>query len=292
MTTAVATATTDEPFQLFSTLLYSRALLSQPENTRLCGSPCPFYMLVYHRDRILAAARNFGWQDVVTALEASGFMPLLIEKCQRAVDDAAVKIATDDGGANADDIEFRLRLLVSDAAAITVEAYPLPSMTATALFPSTLPPPSTALTTSQNPPWTVHLDRIPMSPSSLTRYKTTARNHYLAARTRVGIHTFTEPSEVILYSDSADQLIMEGSITNIYFWRPERGGWITPTTSAEDAAGNGAGGTAGTMRRWVLEHGMATVGDVRKGDVVAGEVVWLSNGLRGVVLGRIAETTV
>ncbi|EWC48541.1 hypothetical protein DRE_01763 [Drechslerella stenobrocha 248] len=281
----------DQPAQLFSSLLYSRALLTQDENTRICGGqPAPLYMLVYHRDRILQAARNFTWHAAIDALQQPECISQLREKCQQAVDDALAM--SDSSSVQSGEQAFRLRILITRTACITVQAVRIPAISVAGLFPSFLPPPpppspppsdATATTT---PAWSVHLDTQATPPSSLTRYKTTSRDHYDDARARVGITAFAEPREVLLWSP--DGWVMEGSITNVYFWRAERGGWITPSTPQDGGAdGDDAGGMGGTVRRWLLEKGIVTVGDVRKEEVRDGEAVWLSNGVKGVVFGRI-----
>ena len=73
--------------------------------------------------------------------------------------------------------------------------------------------------------------------------------------------------------------VMEGTLTTPYFWR--EGGWVTPR--------EGCGGNRGTTRRWALERGVAVEGTIRAEDVRAGEVVWLSNGVRGFGWGRVEE---
>ncbi|KAF3910886.1 hypothetical protein ABW20_dc0107384 [Dactylellina cionopaga] len=271
----------DPDFQLFSSLQYCDELLAQEENTRLCGGqPCPYYMLVYHRDRILQAARNFGWNDAIDALQAPGCLDSIQSMCKVAVDNVE-RTAKD-----RDRIAVRLRVLLSKSAIFSVEGNPIPRIHPSRLFPTTLDP----QTIFDNDPdikvWSVHLDTQPTQPTDQTRFKTTARAHYNDARTRAGIENFTDTKEVILWSP--EELVMEGSLTNVYFYKSDKGGWITPSTLMDgDDYGNGAGGTAGTVRRWLLEKGMVRVGDIRKDEVKVGEWVWLSNGVRGLNLGRI-----
>lgn len=64
---------------------------------------------------------------------------------------------------------------------------------------------------------------------------------------------------------------MEGTLTTPYFFRDGR--WITP---AEECGGN-----RGTTRRWALDAGLCEEGVLRRESVREGEVVWLSNGVRG-----------
>lgn len=48
----------------------------------------------------------------------------------------------------------------------------------------------------------------------------------------------------------------------------------------------------GTTRRWALERGLCVEGRVDRGSVRWGEVVWLSNGVRGWGWGRVEEFSV
>lgn len=70
---------------------------------------------------------------------------------------------------------------------------------------------------------------------------------------------------------------MEGSITTPYFARA--GKWVTPPAAH--------GGNIGTTRRWALETGLCSEMAVLRSDVKAGEVVWLSNGVRGWGWGQV-----
>ncbi|KAK6508285.1 hypothetical protein TWF506_010381 [Arthrobotrys conoides] len=264
-------------FDLFSSLQYSPTLKSSPENTAICGKPCPYYMLDYHRDRVLQAAHNFGWQEAVTVLEASNSLDLIQEKCFDAVDGVLGTVEDRDA------VAVRLRIVISPSGALTAEANLISQVPLTSLFPTSLTPPE-SLT-----PWSVYLDTIPTPPTDLTRYKTTSRTHYNDSRVRTSINSFFETKEVILWNPEG--WVMEGSITNVYFYREEKGGWITPSTPMDDftGQGKGKGGTAGTVRRWLIEKGMVRVGDLKKSEVRVGEVVWLSNGVKGLVLGKIVS---
>ena len=71
-------------FQIISTIRYDPLLIYSEENTRvnaainntLAKIPTPFYMLSYHRDRMLASAKAFGWN--ASPLEGpEGFEKLL-----------------------------------------------------------------------------------------------------------------------------------------------------------------------------------------------------------------------
>lgn len=64
--------TPSPPFQLFTSLRYDPLLLTSSENSlpKLNFlAPSPFYMLAYHRDRMVEAAQHFDFDDVVKRLE-------------------------------------------------------------------------------------------------------------------------------------------------------------------------------------------------------------------------------
>jgi branched-subunit amino acid aminotransferase/4-amino-4-deoxychorismate lyase len=81
--------------------------------------------------------------------------------------------------------------------------------------------------------------------------------------------------EVLLWNPSGN--VMDGSLPNVYFYR--NGRWVAPPLSS--------GGQAETARRWVLENGMAVETAVTKDEIVTGEVVLLSNSVRGILAVRV-----
>jgi len=125
-------------------------------------------------------------------------------------------------------------------------------------------------------PWDVMPDKERTPPTSFTSYKTTNRDMYTGARERVGIQDMTEKREVLIVSER-DGEIMEGSLTSVFLWR--NGAWTTPPVAS--------GGQIGTTRRWALEKGFCVEGVVRIEDLVDGEECWISNGVRGFILGKI-----
>jgi 4-amino-4-deoxychorismate lyase len=67
----MAQSLSTESFELFTSLRYDPILIDCPQNDSelLSFSPkSPLYMLIYHRDRMLEAARHFAWQAVVENL--------------------------------------------------------------------------------------------------------------------------------------------------------------------------------------------------------------------------------
>jgi 4-amino-4-deoxychorismate lyase len=246
-------------FELFTSLRYDPLLVKVKANIALfdadalgsaTSSGSPFYILSYHRDRILQAAEHFGWEDAATKIKGPQGLAFLLKHLEAAILDNATK-------------PLRVKVLLDHEGSVRVETSPAAPVTEFNLFPARLPPPKDAepLKVSSltggalslgdgdavygDPPtadaWDILIDTVQTEPSAYTSYKTTSRNMYDSARKHVGIRDFTEPREVLLVS-STGGAIMEGSLTTVYFWR--NGKWVTP--KIED------GGQIGTTRRWAL----------------------------------------
>lgn len=123
--------------------------------------------------------------------------------------------------------------------------------------------------------WQALLDTQATVPSPFTSFKSTHRSHYSEARARMGLKSFQDPIEVFLLNPKGQ--VMEGSFTNVYFYRDGR--WVTPTLAS--------GGHAGTVRRWLLEHGLCEEGVVLADSVFDGEKCLISNGVRGIFPAKL-----
>ncbi len=133
------------------------------------------------------------------------------------------------------------------------------------------------------------IDFISTPATPFTRFKTTSRDVYTAARARANIPSFSCPTEVLLQNEQGE--VTEGSLTSVYFWRDrhdhpwregsdlKHGRWVTPPVES--------GGQQGTTRRWLLEQGLCVEEIVRVESVMHGEGVWLSNGVRGMIWGLV-----
>lgn len=245
-------------FQLFSSFRYDPRLLQSTQNAELTldeniNSPSPFYMLRYHRDRLLQAAEHFGWEAAAAQIRGFEGMVKILKKLEADID---TKSTT----------SLRIRLLLHHNGTITVETSATPAVPLENLFPSRIPLPQLSAEVKVSPltggdltlgpddcvygdpqkiePWALIPDFLKTTPSQYTRYKTTNRDMYIAARERVGIMEMGEKKEVLIVSDR-DEAIMEGSLTSVFFWR--NGKWTTPPVAS--------GGQAGTTRRWLLEMG-------------------------------------
>ncbi len=281
-------AATEPDFQLFSSLRFDVQLLESSANHVLSGSPSPFYMLPYHRARILEAAIHFGWSAPAERISGPQGLLHILQKLEASVD---VKSIT----------PLRVRIILNSDGNVMVDTNEAPPVPLTNLFPSRIPPPAPKLEVSpltggvmmlgegdtlhagaalgsplQTHPWTVLVDREKTKPSPFTTYKTTCRDVYVGARARAGIQSMTEHKEVLIISETGHE-IMEGSLTSVYFWRGGR--WVTPPVSS--------GGQAGTTRRWLLENGLCDEEVVSSNSLVDGEECWISNGVRGLIWGKI-----
>ncbi|CAD6444352.1 e7948746-6a94-4d45-8773-0ee44f9a9d14-CDS [Sclerotinia trifoliorum] len=283
-------------FQLFTSLRYDPILLQSPLNIQSwplpSPTPCPFYMLPYHRDRLQQAATHFSWPIAINAISGPDGFQNLLTTLSKTIDTSSPT-------------PLRVRVVLDHRGNLTVESNPVPAVSLSNLFPTRLPPPSTlshptpqasispltggALTLgttdllpseplksfNSSTPYTIIPDPSLTTPSPYTSFKTTSRTMYDTARSRAQIHTFTEPKEVLLVSPNGE--IMEGSLTTPFFYRD--GKWVTPS--------EGCGGQIGTTRRWALEKGISTQSTISIDSLTEDEECWISNGVRGFTFGKI-----
>ncbi|MCJ1427399.1 hypothetical protein MMC29_005302, partial [Sticta canariensis] len=66
-------------FEILTSVRVDRILVESELNAELStnGQPSRFYMLCYHRDRMLAAAQEFGWSEAIKAIDEPGGLLLL-----------------------------------------------------------------------------------------------------------------------------------------------------------------------------------------------------------------------
>lgn len=307
--------TPHQDFHIFTSLRYDPLLLTSAENSRPelnFVAPSPFYMLVYHRDRLVEAAQHFEFLNVENMLsDGRKLHETLLQK---------VKEYIDNGGK---DEPLKVRLSFDKKATMTVEFVPIAPVKLETLYPASLGPPTQ---TPDFVPWTLKVDTAPTPFSPFTVLKTTVRDMYNASRARALPTNPQNPkfAEVILHN-ACDELT-EGSITSVYLYRGGR--WVTPpvgvpagscsasalaSTSGEKkdeerwdegelrkpfagrwghsvrSAKVGAGGQRGTTRRWALSKGMCMEEPVSVDTVRVSEGVWVSNGCIGFGFGRIVE---
>ena len=247
----------ERDFKLFTSLRYDLALLAVPDvgpATAAAGwnraKPSPFYMLDLHRDRMLRAARHFGWVAAADALVGEAGLATLEAYLLEAVAGCS--------GGNA----YRVKVEIGRDGAFSHQKSPVPDTSLGNLFPAYLPPPlgegeaEDGLMPSKIPEYEILVDTERTPGSEFTHHKTTRRAVYDGARARVRPAPLApaDRKEVLLVNE--DGLVMEGSISTCYFWRGGR--WVTPfvvgPSSLAEATTVGSGGNAGTTRQWALER--------------------------------------
>ncbi|CAJ2502831.1 Uu.00g102250.m01.CDS01 [Anthostomella pinea] len=238
-----------EDFKLFTSLRYDPALIEAPSQgyvtTRWNQTPSPFYMLDFHRDRMLRAADHWGWTAASQTLAGE-------EGLSRLETLLHEKTAPLGKGPH------RVKILLAQDGCFSVEVHPTPSVPLRNLLPACLPEPAgegTAQAERDKVPvrdfkFNVFVDKQGTPSSEFTHFKTTHRIMYDEARSRYGL-SLADPKEVLLVN-SEDGSIMEGSISTPYFWR--NGRWVTPPVSRGFSATHCSGGNDGTTRRWALER--------------------------------------
>lgn len=256
-------------FKIFSSLRYDTSL-SEAESQKqdISNHVGPLYMLTYHRDRLLQAAQHFEWSSCVSKLEGNQETSWLQDRIGKSHSIIGKEACC------------RVRVTLDMHGNIEVEAMPTPRLNHLNLFPSQEVLDSHLRTTEYEASadlgiiWNVFLDTEATPKSAFTLYKTTSRDMYTAARDRVHIASLASPEEVLLYN--LDGEITEASLTSVYVFR--HGQWVTP--------GSQCGGQLGVTRRWALEQRICVEGIVRTTDLVEGENMWLSNGVRGFIRAR------
>ncbi|KAI3390817.1 hypothetical protein diail_8584 [Diaporthe ilicicola] len=280
-----------EDFRLFTSLRFDPMLLQLGDSQSVdvgggwnTTKPSPYYMLEYHRDRMLKAASHWGWSEAVAAIEGPEGLARLESYIQgQLVQDACSQ-------------PMRVKVLLSREGQLGLESSAVPATSLANLFPRRLVEPGNNTADHEesplgqlrlSPPYGVHLDDRPTRRSEYTHYKTTKRDMYDQARTRAGLKP-TDASQEVLIVDEATGSVMEGSLTTPYFLRGGR--WVTPPVAEKFSNDYGSGGQDGTTRRWALERGLAIEEEVKAQDIADGEAIWLSNGVRGFIFGRVRRT--
>lgn len=250
-----------EPY-VYTSIRYDRRLLNSDLNTKAsCNKPCPFYMLEHHWTRLQVAK----WSTFCFADDRprpnSGGPAILLQVLMNAVK----KWHTDHPGEMPEGLRVRLRAFPNGKMSTQIH-HPLKSVPMSLLFPKTF---DVSPQDRENTEWTVVLDTQPTEPGEGTMFKTSDRCAYGRARGSAGIMDYMTPKEVFLYTPARE--ILDGSICTPYLHRD--GQWVTPSSSA--------GGLQGTTRRWALENGLCVEGTIPIDSMVDGEIVWLSNAVRG-----------
>ncbi|KAF2969597.1 hypothetical protein GQX73_g3988 [Xylaria multiplex] len=269
--------------KLFTTIRCDLELLKVPDvvssNVGWNQNPSPFYMLDFHRDRMLKAAIHWGWDAAIRTLDGEDGLKGLETFLRENVTELA-------------DAPHSAKVLIDKSGNLSIVTGPTGPVHLNNLFPSYLPAPLGHLAKDsseigrapeRNFAYEVLVDGETTTKSEFTHFKTTHRPMYEGARHRASINNIADKKEVLLVNKE-DGSIMEGSITTPYFWR--NGRWVTPPVAREFALAQGSGGNSGTTRRWALERNLVVEEVISIDSLVDGEECWISNALRGFIHGR------
>jgi branched-subunit amino acid aminotransferase/4-amino-4-deoxychorismate lyase len=233
----------DIDFQIFTSLRYDRELCDVPESElHFAGwnyrNKSPLYMLDFHRDRLLRAAKHWRWDKVIQVLEGESGL----QKLSSLILD---HVKSKDEG------PLRVRITVSQESEVGCETWPTPKKSLQNLFPKELPAPGVPCgegIPSREGVHEVVVDDGGTARSEYTHFKTTRRAMYDTARQRAGIR-LGDLKEILIVNQE-NGCIMEGSTSTPYFWR--KGRWVTPPVPSQFSSEEGSGGNDGTTRRWAL----------------------------------------
>lgn len=248
-------------FEIFSSFRYDPSLPSVAlQNPEKYPEPLnsPFYLLAYHQDRIIAAARHFGWKDVFEngPVWMNGEVKNLDRFLSWRVPDKSRP--------------WRLKLVLQRNGHAYCEFSETGPMDLLNFMTPNLHK------SVDSTVWRVAVDTERTEPSGFTTHKTTSRESYTLAQSRAHITPGAKAEELLMVN--LDGEIMEGTITTPYFRRGDA--WVTPPLTS--------GGNAGTTRRYALEQGFCVEQVVNASELVDGEACWLSNGVRGFMRGSIS----
>ncbi|ORY57273.1 aminotransferase [Pseudomassariella vexata] len=270
--------------RLFTSLRYDPELIAIPVKgfigTGWNQKPSAYYMLDFHRDRMLRATKYWGWAPAVEAIAGDEGLKRLEQFLQTRIDDRV------SGG------PVYVKVILDREGKLDCEMRSIPKVDPRNLFPTVLPEPACEEPTADNetkqvpskvPEYEILVDSKDTTGSEYTHYKTTNRAMYESARSRAGLSP-ADKKEVLIIN-GADEAVMEGSITTPYFWRGGR--WVTPPVSETYSPGQVGGGNSGTTRRYALERNLVVEEVVPVRSLKDGEECWISNGVRGFIFGRI-----
>jgi 4-amino-4-deoxychorismate lyase len=234
---------------------------------RLCVEDQAFPFSLHH-DRLLRSAHALGWSDVADWLSG----PLGLERLTLAVGSHISRAVLPSSSPNA----LKVRVTVSSNAVIGVECSLLATGPSGQAHFGIWLPKELVVESVVPSSCKVVVDTEPTSPSLFTAHKTTARTPYENARKRANISKSTaDYEEVLLFNPNNE--VMEASTSTPHFYRTGR--WVTPPLSS--------GGNAGVTRRVALDNCLCAEEIVRVDSLRDGETVWISNGVRGFIMGSL-----
>ncbi|AAS54820.1 AGR330Wp [Eremothecium gossypii ATCC 10895] len=241
-----------------------------------------FFLLKEHQQRLNLAMSYFDWDFEIP-------MSLLLDKLIEAVPlpDGAGALGLQQRMQQLllGTMSYKMRVLISRSGNMRIEAHPLVRLPAPndgqKYFINTL------LSGFVNgPTWQVWVDSQPVVISPFTTFKTTRRQHYNDARTRVmqaaGMDKM-EKTEVLVYNDAFQ--LMEGSITSVAvkkYIAANEYRYVTPFLAS--------GCLCGVMRHFLLQKGLVQEDTIDVRHLKEGDEVLLFNAVMGCVKGVIRHS--
>ena len=251
--------------QITTALLWSMSSRIQP-NQHVTQQEA--HLINLHCDRILAAARAFSWTAVLDTFDRTSghqyFHALLHQQIPVAIEQSSLQ-----------SVDWKIRILVSQDGKVEISPAPiiLHPVNGVPRWPRV---PEKLSEVSSIEVCLVLVDSVPTPASEFTTHKTNSRKHYDEARSRCNIeHDAPTESEVLLFNEAHE--VMEASLCTPYFLR--NGLWVTPALSS--------GGNAGVSRRVAFEAGLCVEKTLHIDELIVGEIIWLSNAVRGFMPGRL-----
>lgn len=239
-----------EDFQILSTIRYDPNLTELPPTNINDVQENNFFLISEHYDRLLFSFSFFNKSKCLDISKSS-----LIDKLKETIQLSNLPLNK----------SLKVRLLTSLDGTMNIELYPTPEKNLLEGLQL------------KGDSFKLFVDSEPIMISPFTSFKTTKRNHYSQARTRC--LTGEGKEEVIVYN--SENVVMEGSITNIAIKYPETGEWITPPLKC--------GCLCGVMRHFLLEKDLIKESTIYKSDLKEGDTVMIFNAIMGVSMGTITK---
>lgn len=255
----MATAPAPPAVQVFTTLRYDKELKDYKDNNEVsrAHNASFLYMLRYHQERMVEAAQALMW-PATSMIRISG------ETGIRYLDTTLKNhVSRTYRNENPNHLSLRIRITMNDLGDLDITSAPCAPVVNFTPFPTDL----TTCIPRMPQLWKIQLGYEPILPSNYTKFKTTHRAHYDAARAHLTPDQLNV--EVLIFNQNNE--LMEGTLSTPYLFRGNK--WITPAHTC--------GGNTGTTRRWALENGICDLGVIKREGIKHGELVWLSNGVRG-----------
>lgn len=184
---------------------------------------------------------------------------LLLQKLTQAIKDSGIDVAT----------PLKIRLLVSLNGTINIELYE------TSIRENLLDGLKDDFPSDQI--LDAYIDEETLMISPFTSFKTTNRAHYSASRQRCLPGKRAGKEEVLVFN--TQNMLMEGSITNVAIKDKKTGHWVTPPL--------GSGCLCGVVRHFLLMKDYIKELPISRNMVQSGDEIMLFNGIMGVVKAKV-----